>query len=183
MNLERSIAKMASKSNGKTGTDLALRVATETGFTETQLELIRNTAAKGCSPEEVAQLLIMARRTGLDPLARQIYMIKRWDSQAKMEVATPQTGIDGYRLTADRTERYAPGREPTYVYDDRGGLWSATAYVKKLVAGQWHETAATALWSEYVQTKKDGTPGQRCLTSCSPSALRPWPYAALSPLN
>lgn len=141
-----------------TGTDLALRVASEAGYSQTEYELIRNLAAKDCTPEEVAQLLIMAQRTGLDPLAKQIYMISRWNGQAKRNVATPQTSIDGYRLVADRTNRYAPGKEPFYEYDESGHLFSATAYVKKLVAGTWHEVPATAFWDEYVQTTKDGKP-------------------------
>lgn len=141
-----------------TGTSLALRAAEETNFTATQIDLIRNTAAKGCNDEEIAQLLIIAHRTGLDPLAKQIYMIKRYDGRTKREVATPQASIDGYRLIADRTERYAPGREPAFAYDDEGNLWAATAYVKKLAGGTWHEVASTALYREYVQTTRDGNP-------------------------
>jgi phage recombination protein Bet len=144
--------------NNKVSTDLVLRTAQEHGFTSTAVELIRNVAAKGRTDEEVAQLLIMAGKTGLDPLARQIYMIGRWDKRAGREIATPQTSIDGYRLIADRTERYAPGRESSYVYDDEGQLVSATAFVKKLVAGTWHEVAATAFWNEYRQTDKAGNP-------------------------
>lgn len=137
-------------------TDLVLRTAQETGFTATAVELIRNTAAKNCSDDEVAQLLIIAHKTGLDPLARQVYMIRRWDRQAGREIATPQTGIDGYRLIADRTNRYAPGRAPTLEYDASGNLVSATAYIKKLAGNQWHEVAATAYWDEYAQRSKQG---------------------------
>jgi phage recombination protein Bet len=144
--------------NNKVSTDLVLRTAQEHGFTSTAVELIRNVAAKGRTDEEVAQLLIMAGKTGLDPLARQIYMIGRYDSRAGREIATPQTSIDGYRLIADRTERYSPGRETTYTYDEDGRIVSATAYVKKLVAGTWHEVAATAFWDEYKQTNKQGNP-------------------------
>jgi len=140
--------------------DLAIRIAEEQGLSDARLDLIRNVAAAGCSDEELAQLLILSHRTGLDPLARQIYMIKRNVKRGDrwVEVATPQTGIDGYRLVADRTERYAPGREPSYQHDAEGRLVSATAYVKKLAAGTWHEVAATAFWDEYVQTRKDGKP-------------------------
>lgn len=136
--------------------NIVLVTAKEYGYSEAQLEIIRQTAAVGCSDYEVAQLLIVAQRTGLDPMTRQIYMVKRWNKAAGREVATPQTGIDGYRLVADRTDRYAPGREPTFQYDTEGNLYSATAYVKKLAGGTWHESPATAIWDEYKQTTKDG---------------------------
>ena len=50
---------------------------------------------------------------------------------------------------AERTGKYAPGRETTYAYDKDGKLVSSTAYVKKLVSGTWHEVPATAYMSEY----------------------------------
>lgn len=136
--------------------DIVLSTARELGYTEARLELVRATAAQGCDDFEVAQLLIVAHETGLSPLRKQIYLIKRWNSRLKREVATPQTSIDGYRAIADRTQRYAPGHEPTYTYDDNGNLLSATAYVKKLAGGTWHEIAATAYWNEYAQTDKNG---------------------------
>lgn len=45
-----------------------------------------------------------------------------------------------------------------YGYDSAGNLIKATAYVLKLVAGEWREIGATAFLSEYMQTKKDGSP-------------------------
>jgi hypothetical protein len=71
-----------------------------------------------------------------------------------------QTGIDGYRLLAERTQRYAPGPEPTFTYDSDGRVLSAKATVRKLVAGQWFDVSATALYSEFVARKKDGQPNQ-----------------------
>ena len=72
---------------------------------------------------------------------------------------TIQTGIDGYRLIAERTGKYSPGKAPTYVYNENGTLVSSTAYIKKMTSdGVWHEISAEAFYAEYVGTKKDGSP-------------------------
>jgi phage recombination protein Bet len=126
------------------------------GFDPPKLQLIKDTIAKGTTTDELYLFLYTCQRTGLDPLAKQIYCIKRWDANLGREVATPQTSIDGYRLIADRTGNYAPGRAPTYEESEGGGVFSATAYVMKWVRGTWHEVSATAYWNEYVQTKKGG---------------------------
>jgi phage recombination protein Bet len=122
-----------------------------------QIDLITRTVAKGASRDELALFLHACKRTGLDPLMRQIHAVKRWNAHAQREEMTIQTGIDGLRLVAERTGCYAPGREPAFVYDLEGKLVSAAAYVKKqTVDGTWHEVAATAHYAEYVQKKKDG---------------------------
>ena len=59
-------------------------------------------------------------------------------------IATIQVSIDGFRLIADRTGCYAPSREPSYTYDKDGKLESATAHIKNLQVGVWHEVSATA---------------------------------------
>ena len=118
-------------------------------FSEDKIELLKRTVAANTTNDEFALFAHVAQRTGLDPFARQIYAIKRGGK------LTIQTGIDGYRLIADRTGCYAPGREPSFGYDE-GLLVSATAYVKKLVAGQWHEVAATAFWAEYFPGDQQG---------------------------
>ena len=125
-------------------------------FTPEQIELIKRTVCKGATDDEFALFLYTATRLGLNPLAHQIHAVKRYDSASGREVMAIQTGIDGYRLNADRTGKYAPGREPSFVYEGKNVV-SATAYVKKLVGGTWHEVAATAHMSEYAAKKKDGT--------------------------
>lgn len=105
--------------------------------------LIKNMYAKDCSNDEFEVFLFTCKRLGLDPRAKQIYAIKL---QGKM---TFQIGIDGLRLVAERTGKYAPGRETLYAYDKDGKLFSATAYVKKLVCDTWHEVPATAYMAEY----------------------------------
>lgn len=128
-----------------------------TEFTREELDLIKSTVAPKLTDAEFKLFLYMAKARGLNPIKKQIYAVKRWDSEQGREVMTIQTAIDGFRLIAERTGKYAPGREPTYVDREGGGLVSATAYVRKMTAdGTWHEVAATAFWDEYKQTKKGG---------------------------
>ena len=128
-------------------------------FDNRKLDLLKSTICKGSTDEEFELFLHACQRTGLDPFMRQIYAVKRWDSISKRETMTIQTGIDGYRLIAERTGKYSPGREPTYQYDEKGNIISATAYVKKQTSdGTWHEVAATAFFNEYCQRTKEGKP-------------------------
>ncbi len=123
-------------------------------YTQDQIQLLKNTICKGISDNDFMIFGHICKRTGLDPFARQIYAVARG---GKMTI---QTGIDGYRLIAERTGKYAPGKEPTYAYDANSKLLSATAFVKKQTAdGTWHEVSATAFYSEYVQIF-NGVPSQ-----------------------
>lgn len=124
-------------------------------YSREKIELIKRTIAVGASDDELQLFLYTARRTGLDPLARQIHMVKRWNSQAKREVASIQTGIDGYRLIADRTGKLAGISDPEYDSESGPRPGKATVTVKKIVDGSVSEFTASARWDEYVQLKKD----------------------------
>lgn len=128
------------------------------GFERPQVDLIKTTIAKGCTDDELRLFLLTSQRLQLDPFAKQIYAVKRWDSRAGREVMSIQVGIDGLRSVADRTGFYAPGGDYAFEYDDKGQLIKATATVRKYVHGTWHETQRSAHWKEYVQTTKDGKP-------------------------
>lgn len=133
--------------------------ASEFRMDQTKLELIKRTICKGASDDELQLFIHACKRTGLDPFMKQIFAVKRWDSFARREIMTIQTGIDGYRLIADRTGKYAPGIDTEFGYDEKGNLRWAKAYVKKMTPdGQWHQISTIAFWNEYVQTTKDGRP-------------------------
>jgi phage recombination protein Bet len=148
-------------------------------FSDAQLEIIRANGGHQLEAGELEAFLHVVRRTGLDPLARQIYAVKRYSSKEKREIMTIQTGIDGYRLVADRTGRYAPSeRPPEITVDDDGRPARVMFWVKKLTDdGSWHEVWGMATFAEFSQTDKDGklTPfwekmPENQLTKCAEAA-------------
>lgn len=143
--------------------DTAIVVA-ETGeiktldFSDGEIQLIKDTIAKGCDDDELKLFLYQCKRTGLDPFSRQIYVVKRWDNNLKKKVATIQTGIDGYRVIAERSKTYAGCDAPEFTLKFDGNLESATVTVYRLIGSQRVGFSHTAYWDEYVQTTKEGDP-------------------------
>ena len=112
--------------------------------------LIKSMYMKEASDDELELFLRTAEKLQLDPILKQIYAVPR-KNKAGVTTYTHQTGIDGYRIIADRTGKYCPGRSPTFEYNDKKELVTATAYVKKLTSdGMWHEVSATVFYDEYV---------------------------------
>lgn len=111
---------------------------------ESKIDLIKRTVAAGATHDELELFFHQARRAGLDPLAKQIYYVKR---KGKGVI---QVGIDGLRLIADRTGKYAGSDDAEFEGETRGGYPAkAKVAVYKMVQGQRCAFSATARWDEY----------------------------------
>ena len=175
---------MTTKAVAQRGTTTALSIQDgQTEFNQQQVATLAQLGVANASRGDLAVFFHQAVRTGLDPFARQIYMIERQGKQ------TIQTGIDGFRLVARRAvdaSGESLGYEDT-LWCGKDGQWRdvwledeppAAARVVVLRNGQRFQGQAT--FKEYAGRKRNGelmqmwaTKGALMLAKCAEAlALR-----------
>jgi phage recombination protein Bet len=136
----------------------------QTYWTDGQITGLRHIGLEKASPADLSVFFHQVKRTGLDPFARQIYMIERWTKDGPKQ--TIQVGIDGFRLIghreATRLHQKIGMTEPTWC--DANGkwfpvwnpAWGVPLAAQVTLRRDGESFTATALFDEYKQVKKDG---------------------------
>lgn len=152
-------------------TDSAEWTAEEKAVVEASGLVFKHTWGERQGQVELAPRAVIAKfkhtcdRTGLDPLARQIYCIGRF-SQGVVEWSI-QTAIDGFRVIAERSQKYAGQDGAEWL--TASGEW-VPVFVKAIhgehplaarvnvYRNDWPDKPAVgiATWDEYAQTTKKG---------------------------
>lgn len=121
-------------------------------FSREQIDLIKQTIARGASDQDLALFLAQCERTGLDPFSRQIYWISRGGR------GSTQVSIDGFRVIAERSNEM-DGQDVAWC--DIDGVWrdvwlenKAPAAARVLVyrKGCSKPFPGIAKWAEYAQS-------------------------------
>lgn len=115
-----------------------------------QIELIKNTVAKGATNDELQMFLHQCQRTGLDPLSRQMYFMK-YGTKASIVCS-----IDGFRVVAQRSNEYEGQTSPVW-FDEQGNeynVWLKKTPPSACKVGVWRKgfrepLYAIAVFSEY----------------------------------
>jgi hypothetical protein len=91
-----------------------------------KVELVKRMICKGSTDDEFALFMTQCQRIQLDPMARQVFAVKRWDkAEGRMSMAI-QVSIDGFRLIADRHRRL-PRPDAAGVVRTRWGMARSVA--------------------------------------------------------
>lgn len=130
-----------------------------------KMQILGDVIAPGLTPEQLEVFALACNRTRLDPFAKQICAVMRWDSDLGRNKMTIQTTIDGFRVIAERTGKYG-GRKP-FEWCGPDGEWKevwldnkppAAARARILRKDFSEPVVAIARYKAYAALKRDGSP-------------------------
>jgi phage recombination protein Bet len=148
--------------DGPSSGTLALR-SDQDAWTATQRAALDQIGVGDAPAGDLQVFLHVAQRSGLDPFSRQLYMIGRWDSREQRKKWTIQTGIDGFRIIAERHRHYVGQVGPQWCADD--GRWRdvwtettppAAARVGVLRSDWQQPVYATVMFAEFAERNRQG---------------------------
>lgn len=108
-----------------------------------QIQVIKDTVAKGATNTELALFLAISGRAGLDPFTKQVHFVKYGNNPG-----TVVTGIDGYRLIAQRSGEYE-GQTPAQWCGPDGvwvDVWLSDAAPFAARVGVWRKGFREPAW-------------------------------------
>ena len=133
-------------------------------FNEEQIKLIKSQIAPKATDAELQLFLYQAKRTGLDPLTRQIYAIfrnvkeKEYGKDVWKQKMTIQTSIDGFRVIAERSGDYAGQDEPIFTEKDNKLEYCKITVYRFRGDVRYAAAVGVAYWSEYAQLDDKNLP-------------------------
>jgi phage recombination protein Bet len=135
-------------------------------FNPDERQMIRDSFMPGASEPEAKAMIAIAEHMRLDPFKRQIHFVKRWNADLQREVWAFQTAIDGFRSMAEDTGEFIGSDEPEFNFEDRidpatgepTGKKELVARVRVYRKDFEKPFVGIARYTEFVQTKKDGSP-------------------------
>lgn len=123
-----------------------------------RLQTVRNVLAPDLNDVELQLFAMVANQSRLDPFAKQIYAIKRNTRNGPR--LTFQTGIDGFRSSAEDTNEYRGSDEPEYgpwIEQPFGHPeWAKVVVHRQYANGEWLHQPATVYWSEFYPGEQQG---------------------------
>lgn len=134
------------------------------GFSGSQLALIKKTVAADCNDDEFSLFMEAARAYGLDPFRKQISAIvfnKNHEEKRKLAIIPSR---DGLRVIAQRCRNYRPASEPAQIeYDPElkgptnpKGIIKATVRLwQRDASGEWFPVIGEAYWDEFAPVENE----------------------------
>jgi phage recombination protein Bet len=133
-------------------------------WTESKVQVLKDTICRGTTDQELSMFVAVCQARNLNPFAKQIYCVMRWDRKLKREVMSIQVGVDGYRLIAVNSGEYNGQSEPYFCGED--GVWKdiwldeknppLAAKVEVYRKGIDRPFVGIAKYKEFVQKNSEG---------------------------